>query len=98
MSVATGFSYDYVFNLASLLSPAEQTRLIRELPNGTSVKGISAKPEVKGESFLPEPDRPPYAPGEFLEVLLNGPVIPEEQIELMLAAREEVNKCRPIFL
>ena len=96
MSAATSFNYDYVFNLASLLSTEEQTRLIRELPNGTSVKGISAKPVEKSESFLPEPDRPPYAPGEFLEVLLNGPVIDEEHIELMLAAREEVNKCRPI--
>ena len=91
MSTATGFSYDYVFNLASLLSAEEQTRLVRELPNGTSTK-----PEWKRESFLPEPDDAPYSPEEFLEFLLNGPVIDEEHIEHMLAAREVVNRCRPI--
>jgi hypothetical protein len=97
MSVATRFSYDNVFNLASQLSPAEQTRLVQELP-----KEVSAKPkkkyECEFESFLPDPDAPPYTPEEFYEVLLSCPVIEEEQIELMLAAREEVNKCRPIFL
>jgi len=91
MSAATGFSYDDVFNLASLLSPEEQTRLVRELP-----KGISAQPEWKRESFLTEPDDTPYSAEEFCEFLLRGPVIPEEQIELMLAAREEVNRCGPI--
>ena len=91
MSVATGFSYDYVYNLASMLSPEEQTRLVRELPKSTS-----AKPEGKSESFLPEPDDTPYSAEEFYEFLLQGPVIDEEHIELMLAAREEVNRCRPI--
>jgi len=91
MSVATGFNYDYVFNLASLLSTEERTRLVRELPNG-----ISAKPETKYESFLPESDAAPYSAEEFYEFLLRGPVIPEEQIELMQAAREEVNRCQPI--
>ena len=91
MSVTTGFSYDYVFNLASMLSPEEQTRLVRELPSG-----ISAKPVNKSESFLPEPDDTPYSPEEFCEFLLRGPVIDEEHIELMLAAREVVNRCQPI--
>jgi hypothetical protein len=98
MSVVARTSYDYVFNLASLLSPEEQTRLVRELPK--SVSEVSAKPKInyEHESFLPDQDTPPYAPGEFYEFLLQGPVIDEEHIELMLAAREEVNKCQPIFL
>jgi hypothetical protein len=102
MSVATRFSYDYVFDLASQLSPAEQTRLVQELPKPKSVSEVSAKPKIKYEcefeSFLPDPDRPPFTTEEYLEVLRNGPVIDEEHIELMLAAREEVNKCQPIFL
>ena len=65
--------------------------MVQELPNG-----VSAKPEWKRESFLPGPDESPYSPEEFYEFLLRGPVIPEEQIELMLAAREEVNRCGPI--
>jgi hypothetical protein len=79
--------------LATLLSPEEQKRLLRELPSSKT-----AKPEIKYEyeSFLPDPDTPLYSPEEFLEILLRAPVIPEEQIELMLAAREEVNKCQPI--
>jgi len=70
--------------LASLLSPAEQTRLIRELPNG-----ISAKPVEKSESFLPEPDAAPCSPEEFYEFLLRGLVIDEEHIELMLVANSD---------
>jgi len=91
MSAAIGFNYDQVFNLASLLSPEEQTRLLRELPNS-----ISAKPKEQSESFLPEPDATPYSSEEFLEFLLNGPVIDEEHIGLMLAAKEEINRCHPI--
>ena len=37
-----------------------------------------------------------YCPEKYLEFLLHGPVIDEEHIQLMLEAKEEVNKCRPI--
>jgi hypothetical protein len=91
MSTITGFNYDYVFNLAARLSPEEQARLLRELPNGTS-----SKPVEKYGGFLSEPEETPYSPDEFYEFLLRGPVIDEEHIEFMLDAREEVNRCRPI--
>jgi hypothetical protein len=95
MSATVNFDYDHVFNLASQLSPEERTRLLRELPRGKTPKS-EIKYESEFESFLPAPDAPLLSREEFLEVLRNGPVIPEEQIELMLAAREEVNKCQPI--
>ena len=93
MSATTGFNYNYVFDLAMQLLPAEQKRLVRELPNGTV-----PKQKDKFESFLPDPDEEeePYDPEEFLEFLLNVPVLSEEQIQRMLDAREDVNKCRPI--
>ena len=50
MSALTVFNYDYVFNLAVRLSPEEQARLLRELPNGTP-----SKPVEKYGGFLPEP-------------------------------------------
>jgi len=93
MSVATGFNYKYVFDLAVQLSPEEQKRLVRELPNSTA-----PKPKEQFESFLPDPDEEeePYDNEEFYQFLLNGPVLSEEHIQRMLDAREEVNKCRPI--
>ena len=45
---------------------------------------------------LPRASLPPYCPEKYLEFLLHGPVIPEENIQLMLEAREEVNRCQPI--
>ena len=70
------YGYDYVFELASKLSPEEQGRLVWELPNSAAQK--------------------PYCAEEFCEFLLRGPVIDETQIQLMIEAKEEVNKCRPI--
>ena len=91
MSALTVFNYDYVFNLAVRLSPEEQARLLRELPNGTP-----SKPVEKYGGFLPKPDVTPYSPDEFYEFLLRGPVIDEEHIGFMLDAREEFNRCCPI--
>jgi len=93
MTATTGFNYNYVFDLAVQLSPEEQKRLVQELPNGTA-----PKPKEKFESFLPDPDEEeePYDHEEFCQFILNGPVLSEEQIQRMLDAREEVNKCRPI--
>ena len=45
---------------------------------------------------LPRASLPPYSREKFLEFLRNGPVIPEENIQLMLEAREEINRCQPI--
>ena len=45
---------------------------------------------------LPNASLPPYCHEKYLEFILRGPVIPEENIQLMLEAREEVNKCQPI--
>jgi len=81
VSTIIGLSYDYVFDLAVQLPPEEQRRLIRELPSDFSSK---------------EQDAVPYSPEEFYQFLLRGPVIDEEQIQLMLDAREEVNRCHPI--
>ena len=91
MSTAIQYGYDYVFDLASRLSPKEQRRLLRELPNG-----FSSIPKAEHESFLPESDDSPYSPEAFYEFLLQGPVIDEEQVRRMSDAREEVNRCRPI--
>ena len=93
MSATTAFNYNYVFDLAVQLSPEEQKRLVRELPNGTETK-----PVRNFGSFLPEPgeEEEPYDHEEFCQFILNGPVLSEEQIQRMLDAREEVNKCRPI--
>ena len=51
MSTTTEFNYNYVFDLAVQLSPEEQKRLVRELPNGTAPKSSE-----KFESFLPDPN------------------------------------------
>ena len=92
MTATIDFGYDYVFGLASQLLPEEQEQLLRELP-----KNAPLKLEWQRESFLPdEDDGKPYCLEEFYEFLLRGPVIDEEQIQLMLEAREVVNKCRPI--
>jgi hypothetical protein len=86
MSTVTGYDYDYVFDLASRLSPEEQMRLRRELPS-------PPLPQLKerDKSFLPEPDETPYSADEFYEFLLRGPVIDEQHIRLMVDAGEEVN-------
>ena len=86
MSTAVRFDYDYVFDLATRLSPEEQGRLLRELP----------KPEGIRVNLIPEPETDSYSSEEFCEFLLRGPVIDESRIQLMLEAKEEVNKCRPI--
>jgi hypothetical protein len=91
MPATIAFNYDQVFELVMQLSPAEQTRLVQELPKETI-----QKVEKSRESFIPEDDGAPYSHEEFLEFLLHFPVIGEEQIQLMLEAREEVNKCQPI--
>jgi len=91
MSAAAGFSYDYVFNLVSRLTPEEQERLIRELPGVPSLKS-----KEKHESLLSEPDGTPYSPEKFYQFLLSGPVIDEEHVQMMLDAREEINRCQPI--
>ena len=90
-TVTTGFGYDYVFRLASQLPPEEKVRLSREITEKTTTEF-----REKCESFLPEPDELPYSPEEFYEFLLRGPVIDEEQIQLMLDARKEVNRCQAI--
>ena len=110
-SATTGFSYDYVFDLALRLSPEEQGRLLRELPNGTMSRDTMSKDIVskdivlgssaaeadeKRECFLSETDAVPYSHEEFYDFLLSGPVIDEEHIQLMLEAKGEVNRCHPI--
>lgn len=87
MSTTIRYGYDYVFGLALHLSPEEQERLLRELPSTS---------KDKRESFLAASDATPYSSEEFCEFLLRGPVIDEEHIQLMLDAREEVNRCGPM--
>ena len=91
MSLTTNYGYDYVFELASRLSPVERERLARSITGN-----ITPESSEKHESFLPESDDVPYSPEMYSEFLLRGPVIDEKQIQLMLGAREEVNRCRPI--
>ena len=92
MSTTIEYGYNYIFDLASRLSPEEQKQLLRELSDNSS-----STSKERRESLLSEPDAAPYSPDEFYEFLLHGPVIDDEHIRLMLEAKEEVNRCGPIL-
>lgn len=84
MSTTNDFGYDYVFELAKQLTPEEKAKLAQSL----QADAVSSKRE-------PEPKRK-MSPEEYYELLMNGPVLSEEEIQLMLDAKETVNQCQPI--
>ena len=83
MQMTIDIGYDQVFQLVRQLSPTEKTRLFRESACATTYPAIS-EPEVPDE--------------EYYEFLMNFPVVSEEEIERILEAKKEVDKCRPVSL
>ena len=83
MQMTINLDYDQVAQLVQQLSPADRERLFSE--NG----------HYTPPSRLP----PPIIPSkEYCEMLMNLPVISEEEVERMQEAREGINRCRPVSL
>jgi len=83
MQMTIDIGYDQVFQLVRQLSPKEKIRLFRESACPTTYPAVS-EPEVPDE--------------EYYKFLMNFPVVSEEEIELILEAKKEVDKCRPVSL
>jgi len=83
MQMTIDVGYDQVFQLVRQLSPKEKTRLFLESACPTTYSTVSE---------LEVPDE------EYYEFLMNFPVVSEEEIELILEAKKEVDKCRPVSL
>jgi len=116
MSTMLEYGYDYVFDLASRLSPKEQKRLLRELPNGfsppskepqesVSVEPIISREEIEEFKRIGERRQRRRSPEELeesrrrlLEVLLNCPVMTDEELQGYEDARKEINECRLAYL
>jgi hypothetical protein len=106
MSTATGFSYDYVFRLASRLTPEEQERLVREMnvPGKTikeSVPSMVSREEIEEFKRVGAERQRRRTPEELeenrqklLEIILNCPVMSDEDLRGMIDARKEINECR----
>ena len=82
MQMTINVGYDQVYELVRQLPPREKIRLHESLFS-TTLPGI---PESK------TPDE------EYYEFLMNFPVVSEEEIEQILEAKKEVDKCRPVSL
>ena len=81
MQMTIDVGYEQVLQLFRQLPPREKTRLFRE----------SALPTMYPHSPKPEiPDE------EYYEFLMNFPVVSEEELERILAAKKEVDQCRPV--
>jgi hypothetical protein len=138
LSAVVGLSYDYVFELATRLTPAEQKRLVRELPNESqpnsqeeSESGLTDEyikqhgvrmengfirvtvpgvplvsrekiEEIKRQVDSSPPTRTPEEREknrrELLEILLNCPIMTDEELQGYEDARREINKCRLAYL
>ena len=134
MSLTTNCGYDYVFELASRLSPVERERLSRELPKGLSPQPEEPQKLVLNDEYIKQhgvpvgdgfvlvtvPGKPVIseakleginrravgrperrAPGEIeanrqklLGILLNCPVLTDEELKGFEEARKEINECR----
>jgi hypothetical protein len=83
MQLTIDLGYDQIFQLVRQLSPSDKERLFHESSDfATPMK-------------IPEPE---MSDEEYYEFAMNFPVISEEEIGLMLEAKKEVDKCRPILL
>ncbi len=110
MSTTSGFGYDYVFELASQLSPEEQERLAREISGsrkinlveytvpGEPIISLAEIEKIKRRVDERPPQRSPEAieqnRRELLEILLNAPVMSDEELQGIETARKELNECR----
>ena len=81
MQLTVDLGYDQVFQLVRQLSSGDKERLFHE--------GRSLIMPTK----LPESE---MSDEEYYDFLMNFPVVSEEEIEKILEAKEEVNKCRPV--
>jgi hypothetical protein len=81
MQATNSVGYDQAFQFVRLLSPKEKERLFRE----TMYPNTSAK---LSESIIPDE--------EYYEFLMNFPVVSEKEIEQILEAKKEVDKCCPV--
>ena len=119
-TIASG--YDYVFELASQLSPEEQERLVREMDAhrqepeppkeinwaefGLMEYTVPGKPIVSAEkmealkrqSARRQARKSPEDREKLLEVLLNCPVMTDEELKGFEEARKEINECRLAYL
>ena len=116
MSTAIQYGYDYVFDLASRLSPKEQRRLLRELPNGSSFQSKEPQESVPAEPIISREEIEEFkrigerrqrkrSPEEIeanrqrlLNILLNCPVLTDEELQGIEDARKEINECRLAYL
>ena len=139
MSTTIDYDYNYVFDLASRLSPTDQDRLLREMNvsrkqakepiqpvQETDVSDEKHEPEKKeikwvkytvpGEPMVSReeieaikrrvdsrplsrtPEELEKNRKELLEILLNCPVMTEEELKGYEEARKELNECRLAYL
>jgi len=126
MTATTGFGYDYVFELASQLSPEEQERFVREM--SASRREPVTEDKINWEEFgfveYVVPGEPIISPAELEEIkrqgemrqarkspeeleasrqrlrelLLNCPVMTDEELKGFEEARKEINECRLAYL
>jgi len=82
MQLTIDIGYDQVFQLVRQLPPREKTRLHESV--------FSAMSPTTPEPVIPD--------DEYYEFLMNFPVVSEEEIEQILEAKKEVNKCQPVSL
>ncbi|MDR0328706.1 MAG: hypothetical protein LBI05_10465 [Planctomycetaceae bacterium] len=106
MSTATGFSYDYVSQLVSRLTPEEQERLIREMDMSCKTKQESVPSMVSHEEIEEfkrmgtqrqrrrTPEELEENRQKLLKIILTCPVMSDEDLQGMIDARKEINECR----
>ena len=82
MQMTLDIGYDQIYELVRQLPPREKIRLHESI--FSSPFPGSAEPEI--------PDK------EYYEFLMNFPVVSEEEVEQILEAKKEVDKCRPALL
>ena len=87
MQMTINIDYDQLSQLVRQLPPADRERLFSE--NGDS---------APSDTTPGKPRRKPLPPAkilddEYYEMLMNLPVISDEEVERMQEAREEINKC-----
>jgi hypothetical protein len=122
MSTVTKFGYDYVFELVSQLSSAEQERLVQEMSVPSKKRSTEnhstrlVEYTVPGTPIIsPEdieefkrrgaerqrrltPEELAKNNQELLEILLNCPVMTDEELKGFEEARKEINECRLAYL
>ena len=82
MQMTINIGYDQVYELVRQLPPKEKIRLHESI--------FSTPFPSRSESDVSD--------DEYYEFLMNFPVVSEEEIEQILEAKKEVDKCRPVSL